>query len=202
MFISERERDTESEAGSGLPAVSTGPDAGLEPTDRDLSRNRESDTLPAEPPRCPERKILKQNTLVDIYGNRYLWGRFKNARRTHAPIVGRLPAGSIKGRSQRRTGDGIRDLGAPSRCTLLSTTRGDTGRPPVEMGSPACVRTQSLCSGLTRPLPKCAPQPGPFSSGAPCLDSPLRASGIQEAAPGSCTAGAGALAPETEASVF
>ena len=32
----EREGDTESEAGSGLPAVSTEPDAGLEPTNREI----------------------------------------------------------------------------------------------------------------------------------------------------------------------
>ena len=31
-----REGDTESEAGSGLRAVSTEPDAGLEPTDREV----------------------------------------------------------------------------------------------------------------------------------------------------------------------
>ena len=33
---SEREGDTESETGSGLRAVSTEPDAGLEPTDREI----------------------------------------------------------------------------------------------------------------------------------------------------------------------
>ena len=32
----EREGDTESEAGSGLRAVGTGPDAGLEPTNREI----------------------------------------------------------------------------------------------------------------------------------------------------------------------
>ena len=32
----EREGDTESEAGSGLRAVSPEPDAGLEPTDREI----------------------------------------------------------------------------------------------------------------------------------------------------------------------
>ena len=32
----EREGDTKSEAGSGLPAVSTEPDAGLEPTNREI----------------------------------------------------------------------------------------------------------------------------------------------------------------------
>ena len=32
----EREGDTESEAGSGLRAVSTEPDAGLEPTNREI----------------------------------------------------------------------------------------------------------------------------------------------------------------------
>ena len=32
----EREGDTESEAGSRLPAVSTQPDAGLEPTHREI----------------------------------------------------------------------------------------------------------------------------------------------------------------------
>ena len=32
----ETEGDTESEAGSRLPAVSTEPDAGLEPTDREI----------------------------------------------------------------------------------------------------------------------------------------------------------------------
>ena len=32
----DREGDTESEAGSRLPAVSTEPDAGLEPTDREI----------------------------------------------------------------------------------------------------------------------------------------------------------------------
>ena len=32
----EREGDTESKAGSRLPAVSTEPDAGLEPTDREI----------------------------------------------------------------------------------------------------------------------------------------------------------------------
>ena len=32
----EREGDTESKAGSGLGAVSTEPDAGLEPTDREI----------------------------------------------------------------------------------------------------------------------------------------------------------------------
>ena len=36
----EREGDTESEAGSRLQAVSTKPDAGLEPRDHDLSRSR------------------------------------------------------------------------------------------------------------------------------------------------------------------
>ena len=33
---SEKEGDTESETGSGLQAVSTEPDAGLEPTDREI----------------------------------------------------------------------------------------------------------------------------------------------------------------------
>ena len=33
---SEKEGDTESETGSGLRAVSTEPDAGLEPTDREI----------------------------------------------------------------------------------------------------------------------------------------------------------------------
>ena len=33
----EREGDTESEAGSGLWAVSTEPDAGLEPTNREIT---------------------------------------------------------------------------------------------------------------------------------------------------------------------
>ena len=33
----EREGDTESKAGSGLRAVSTEPDAGREPTNRDIS---------------------------------------------------------------------------------------------------------------------------------------------------------------------
>ena len=32
----EREGDTESEAGSSLPAISPDPDAGLEPTDREI----------------------------------------------------------------------------------------------------------------------------------------------------------------------
>ena len=36
MFIYERERGTESEAGSRLRAVSTEPDAGLEPTNREI----------------------------------------------------------------------------------------------------------------------------------------------------------------------
>ena len=33
----EREGDTETKAGSRLPAVSTEPDAGLEPTDREIT---------------------------------------------------------------------------------------------------------------------------------------------------------------------
>ena len=33
----DREGDTESEAGSGVRAVSTEPDAGLEPTNREMS---------------------------------------------------------------------------------------------------------------------------------------------------------------------
>ena len=37
----EREGDTESEAGSRLPAVSTEPDAGLEPTNREIMTSAE-----------------------------------------------------------------------------------------------------------------------------------------------------------------
>ena len=40
----EREGDTESEAGSRLPAVSTEPDAGLELTDREIRPEPKSDT--------------------------------------------------------------------------------------------------------------------------------------------------------------
>ena len=44
-----RERDTESEVGSRLQAVSTEPDAGLEPTDHEPEPK--SGAQPTEPPR-------------------------------------------------------------------------------------------------------------------------------------------------------
>ena len=49
----EREGDTESEAGSGLRAISPEPDAGLELTDREIVTWLKSDASPMEPPRCP-----------------------------------------------------------------------------------------------------------------------------------------------------
>ena len=46
----EREGDTESKAGSRLRAVSTEPDAGLEPTDREIVTWAEVRPLTHEPP--------------------------------------------------------------------------------------------------------------------------------------------------------
>ena len=46
----ERRGDTESEAGTRLLTVSTEPNAGLEPTNRELK----SDAQPTEPPRLPK----------------------------------------------------------------------------------------------------------------------------------------------------
>ena len=39
----DREGDTESETGSRLPAISPEPDAGLEPTDREIATRLKSD---------------------------------------------------------------------------------------------------------------------------------------------------------------
>ena len=53
----EREGDAESEAGARLRAVSTEPDAGLEPTDCEIMTGAEvgrSTAQPTEPPRCPD----------------------------------------------------------------------------------------------------------------------------------------------------
>ena len=50
---SEREGDIESETGSRLRAVSTEPDAGLEPTDRETMTRAEGRRL-TEPPRRPK----------------------------------------------------------------------------------------------------------------------------------------------------
>ena len=50
----EKEGDTESEAGSRLPAVSTEPDAGLELTTREITTWAEVDAQWTEPPRCPK----------------------------------------------------------------------------------------------------------------------------------------------------
>ena len=49
----EREGDTESEAGSRLRAISPEPDAGLEPTDREIVTWLKSDAQPTEPPGRP-----------------------------------------------------------------------------------------------------------------------------------------------------
>ena len=49
----ERDRNTESETGSGLRAVSTEPDAGLELTDREIVTWLKSDAQPTAPPRRP-----------------------------------------------------------------------------------------------------------------------------------------------------
>ena len=59
----EREGDTESEAGYRLPAVSTEPDAGLEPTDREIVTWLKSDAQPTAPPRRPKNCIF----LMFIY---------------------------------------------------------------------------------------------------------------------------------------
>ena len=52
----EREGDTDSEAGARLPAVSTEPDAGFEPTDREIMTWAEAGPLPdgavQAPPFC------------------------------------------------------------------------------------------------------------------------------------------------------
>ena len=49
-----REEDTESEAGSRLRAISTEPDAGLEPTNREILPEPKSDAQPTELPRRPD----------------------------------------------------------------------------------------------------------------------------------------------------
>ena len=49
----EREGDTESEAGSRLRAISPEPDAGLEPTDREIATWLKSDAQPTAPPGRP-----------------------------------------------------------------------------------------------------------------------------------------------------
>ena len=49
----EREGDTESETGSRLRAISPEPDAGLEPTDREIVTWLKSDAQPTAPPRRP-----------------------------------------------------------------------------------------------------------------------------------------------------
>ena len=54
----ERERDTESEADSRLCAVSAEPDAGLEPTNREIMTWAEVRHLTDKPPRCPGILIL------------------------------------------------------------------------------------------------------------------------------------------------
>ena len=61
----EKEGDTESEAGSKLWAVSTEPDAGLEPTDCEIITDSElkSDAQPTEPPRRPNLFTLKIHIL-------------------------------------------------------------------------------------------------------------------------------------------
>ena len=52
--------DTESEAGSRLRAVSTEPDVGLEPTNREIMTSAEkSVTYPTEPPRSPKPETLR-----------------------------------------------------------------------------------------------------------------------------------------------
>ena len=65
----ETEGDTESEAGSRLQAVSTRPDAGLEPTNR-TARSRpepKSGAYPTEPPRCPLCAVLKKKNISSIF---------------------------------------------------------------------------------------------------------------------------------------
>ena len=61
----ERERERESQAGSG--PVSAEPDSGLEPTNSEivtcLSRNQGSDAEPNEPPRCPHNMLFYFNFL-------------------------------------------------------------------------------------------------------------------------------------------
>ena len=49
----EREGDTEYETGSRLRAISPEPDAGLEPTDREIVTWLKSDAQPTAPPRRP-----------------------------------------------------------------------------------------------------------------------------------------------------
>ena len=49
----EREGDTESETGSRLRAISPEPDAGLEPTDREIVTWLKSVAQPTAPPRLP-----------------------------------------------------------------------------------------------------------------------------------------------------
>ena len=71
----EREGDTGSEAGSRLRAVSTEPDAGLEPTNREIRPELKSVTGPTEPPGCPP-------------DTRLVWRAFRNVHFQVAVSVG------------------------------------------------------------------------------------------------------------------
>ena len=56
----EREGDTESETGSRLRAIGPEPDAGLEPTDREIVTWLKSDAQPTAPPRRPKSPMFHQ----------------------------------------------------------------------------------------------------------------------------------------------
>ena len=61
----EREGDTESEAGSRLPAVSTEPDVGLELTNCEIMTEPKSVAQPTEPPRHPSNLFLRGNIFQE-----------------------------------------------------------------------------------------------------------------------------------------
>ena len=77
MFIFEKQSvrgegqrggDTESETGSRLRAISPEPDAGLEPTDREIVTWLKSDASPTAPPRRPETWFLHSWPIVLALG--------------------------------------------------------------------------------------------------------------------------------------
>ena len=71
----ERERDTESEAGSRLRAVSTEPDAGPEPTIREIMTWARVGRLTNWPTQAPHNPFLKKATIEHwlTKTNAYSW---------------------------------------------------------------------------------------------------------------------------------
>ena len=75
----EREGDTESETRSWLRAVSTEPDAGLEPTNREILTEPRSDAQLTEPPRRPEMIMFAFVSLPfgNVSSKKLLWPKSK-----------------------------------------------------------------------------------------------------------------------------